>query len=256
MKISGVIITRNEEKHIFDAVKNLFEVCDEVVVVDSGSTDKTEELAKKAGAKFIFNEWPGYVEQRNFCHKVTENNWLLVLDADERLSKPLIKEIKKLKENGFDENIRGFEFLRNLYFLGKPFKNNRFNCEKKIRLYHKDYGKWEGGRVHENIKINGKVKRINKFIDHYPYPSIEFAVEKLNNYAYLKAYDKFDRGKKTNLLDLNLKIFFTFLKKYILDGKFLKGSAGFILAKIETNYTFLKYAKLYELNKNKEKKNE
>ncbi len=256
MKISGVIITRNEENHIFDVVKNLFKVCDEVVVVDSGSTDKTEELAKKAGAKFVYNQWPGYVEQRNFCHTVSENDWLLVLDADERLSKPLIEEIKKLKENGFDEEIKGFEFFRNLYFLGKPFKNNRFTCEKKIRLYNKNFGKWVGGRVHENIKISGKVKTIPKFIDHYPYPSIEFAVEKLNKYAYLMAQDRFEKGKKIGLIGLNLKIFFTFLKKYILDLKFLKGTAGFILAKIETNYTFLKYAKLYELNKKKEKENE
>ncbi len=249
MKISGVIITRNEEKHIFEAVKNLFSVCDEVVVVDSGSTDKTEELAKKAGAKFVFNKWKGYVEQRNFCHSVVSNDWLLVLDADERLSDKLVKEIKKLKQNGLDSEIKGFEFFRNLIFMGEKFKNNRFTCEKKIRLYHKDYGKWIGGRVHENIKINGKVKRIKAFIDHYPYPTIDFAVEKLNNYAYLMAKDRFEKGKKIGLMGLNLKIFFTFLKKYILDLKFLKGMEGFILAKIETNYTFLKYAKLYELNK-------
>ncbi len=249
MKISGVIITRNEEKHIFDTIKNLFSVCDEVVVVDSGSTDKTEELAKKAGAKFVFNKWEGYVEQRNFCHSVVSNDWLLVLDADERLSDKLVKEIKKLKQNGFNSEIKGFEFFRNLIFMGKKFKNNRFTCEKKIRLYHKDYGKWVGGRVHENIKINGKVKRIKAFIDHYPYPTIDFAVEKLNNYAYLMAKDRFEKGKNIGLISLNLKIFFTFLKKYILDLKFLKGMEGFILAKIETNYTFLKYAKLYELNK-------
>ncbi len=256
MKISGVIITRNEENHIFDAVKNLFEVCEEVVVVDSGSTDKTEELAKKAGAKFVFNQWKGYVEQRNFCHSVVKNDWILVLDADERLSKKLIKEINNLKKTGFNKEIKGFEFFRNLYFLGKAFKNNRFTCEKKVRLYHKNFGKWVGGRVHENIKIEGKVKRISEFIDHYPYPSIEFAVEKLNKYAFLMAKDRFDREKKIGLLGLNLRIFFTFLKKYILDLKFLKGTAGFILAKIETNYTFLKYAKLYELKLNKEKENE
>jgi glycosyltransferase involved in cell wall biosynthesis len=248
MEITGIIIAKNEADQITGVVENLFSVCGNVIVVDSGSTDETCSLAKKAGAKVVFHAWEGFKGQRSFADTQSETDWVLVLDADERLSEGLKTAILKLKEQSDSSDIYAYSFRRNLHFMGKCFRNSFLTCERKIRLYSRSFSKWNGGSVHEAVSVIGKIRKINETIEHYPFENIEKARAKLRVYASLKAKDKYKKGKRTGFLRILLHTIITFLKKYIWQCYFLKGTPGLILSWLETDYTAIKYMKLYELN--------
>ena len=247
MKLTGIMITRNEIHHVEAAVSNLMEVCDEVLVVDSGSTDGTVEAAEKLGARVEFREWTGYRDQRNFGHSRADTDWVLVLDADERLSPELVEQIQKWKQNPLKNHVHGIAFKRKLFFMGKWFRNNVLNCEWKVRLYNRHHAQWAGGSVHERLHIQGKTEKIRAFILHYAYKGVDDLFFRLKNYADLRARDYYASGKRPSVLWMILNVEATFIKKYILQMKFLGGTAGLILAWLETHYTAIKYMKLYEL---------
>lgn len=253
MKLSGVIIAKNEIDHIQETVSNLRRVCEEVVVVDSCSSDGTRQAAQQAGARVIEQEWLGYRDQRNFAQEQAEHNWVLTLDADERLSDELIEAILKWKEDRNSDDVKGVAFRRKTRFLGKWFRDNRFTCEWKIRLYDRRHSRWTGGRVHEKLSVDGATARIPHYIVHIPYDGISELYWRRAHYAELKARDYFEAGNRTNAAKIVFNIEFNFIKKYLFELKFLKGTAGLILAWLECNYTAIKYMKLYELqNMNKE----
>ncbi len=254
MEITGLIIVKNESRHISQVVSNLFSVCEQVIVVDSGSTDDTVALAGSAGAEVVFHPWAGYRDQRRYADTLAQTDWVLVLDADERLTPGLINRISKLKDRGIPEGVSAFRFRRNLHFMGRCFRNTLLTCEWKVRLYNRNFASWAGGSVHENLKVKGKVWKINGTIDHFPYENMEDAAEKLRHYAFLKAGDKFNKGKSAGFWSIVLNTKFNFIKKYIFQFRFLKGTPGLILSWLETDYTAIKYMKLYELNKIQGKK--
>ncbi len=256
MKLSGVIITKNEIDHIEDTVASLRRVCEEVVVVDSCSSDGTLQAAEQAGAKVIQQEWLGYRDQRNFAQKQARYDWILTLDADERLSDQLIDAILKWKEDDNPDDVKGVAFRRKTRFLGKWFRDNRFTCEWKIRLYDRRCSEWTGGRVHEKLKVDGRITRVPYYIVHIPYDGISELYWRRAYYAELKAQDYFEAGRRTNATKIVLNVEFNFIKKYFLEMKFLKGTAGLILAWLECNYTAIKYMKLYELQQLQEKAGE
>jgi len=248
MEITGIVIAKNEADQITGVVENLFSVCGNVIVVDSGSTDETCSLAKKAGAKVIFHPWEGFKGQRLFADTQAETDWVLVLDADERLSEGLKTAILKLKENPDSSEVHAYSFRRNLHFMGRCFRDNFLTCERKTRLYNRKFSKWDGGSVHEAVSVSGKTRKIGETIEHYSFENMEEARDKFRVYAALKAKDKHQRGKRTGFWRISLDIGVTFLKKYIWQCYFLKGTPGLILAWLETDYTALKYMKVYELN--------
>ncbi|RLE17823.1 MAG: hypothetical protein DRJ14_05495 [Acidobacteria bacterium] len=259
MEITGIIIAKNEAKYITKAIESLLSVCERVIVVDSGSDDGTHKLAEQAGASVVFHEWEGFKGQRRFADTVVETDWVLVLDADERLSAGLASAILKLKEKPDTSEIHAYSLQRNLHFMGKCFRNNFLTSEWKTRLYNRKYCKWVGGSVHETVSVNGKTGKIPYSIDHYPFENLKDAKEKLRLYGELKAQDKYKRGKRVGFFGILLHIIITFLKKYILQCYFLGGTPGLILSWLETDYTAIKYMKLYELNhsdKDKEKNND
>ncbi|NOZ12134.1 MAG: glycosyltransferase family 2 protein [Acidobacteria bacterium] len=248
MEITGIIITKNEENHIAGVVENLLPVCRKVIVVDSGSTDNTVSIAEKSGAEVVFHQWAGYRDQRRFADTLAETDWILVLDADERLSAGLREVVIKLKKQEDPSPVRAYAFRRNLHFMGKCFRNTFLTCEWKTRLYNRNFAEWTGGSVHENLSVNGKIQKISGTIDHYPYQNMEDAAEKLRRYAFLKAADKFKAGKSAGFWKIVLNIKYNFIKKYLFQFRFLKGTPGLILSWLETDYTALKYMRLYELN--------
>lgn len=254
MEITGIVIAKNEASHVADVVESLLSVCKNVIVVDSGSTDETCAFAEQAGAKVIFHEWEGFKGQRRFADTLVETDWVLVLDADERLSAGLKKAILKLNEQSVPSNVRAYSFRRNLHFMGKCFRNNYFTGERKTRLYNRNFARWEGGSVHETVSLSGKTGRLDETIDHYPFENLEEAKNKLRAYAFLKALDKHKKGKKSGFWRIILHIVVTFLKKYIWQCYFLKGTPGLILSWFETDYSALKYMKLYELNHSRDDK--
>jgi len=253
VKISGIIITRNEADQITAAVENLKQVCDEVLVVDSGSDDDTVSLAQAAGARTHIRDWTGFVDQRNAAAGMAAHDWVLFLDADERLSDRLVGILHHLKGQEGEPVAPGMAFRRNIRFMGKAFRNSPLTCEWKVRLYDRRRGHWVGGSVHERVEVTGRVVRVPAFVDHFAYDDAADAMERFRQYAYLRASDHFMEGRRTGLFRMAFSIKLTFLKKYLLEMKFLKGTPGLMLACLESSYTALKYMRLYELQQTEQK---
>ncbi len=248
-KISGIVITFNEEKNIRRCLSSLKEVCDEIIVVDSFSTDKTEEICKEFNTKFIKHEFEGYREQKNFALSLASFKFVLSLDADEELSSELKKFILKTKKTGLKYDAYKFNRLNK---IGNKFiKHGDWYPDAKIRLWNKEKGKWGGKNVHETVIMdkNTKITKVKLDILHYPYDDIFSMNMQFVNFAKLWAKDTAEMQKKSSLLKAILKSNFNFFKSYFLKAGFLDGRYGYILAKSKAFYTFLKYAGIKEFGK-------
>jgi len=244
-KISTIIITYNEEHNIADALDAALKVADEIIVVDSGSTDRTKEICLEKGVTFITQEWLGFGKQRNFAASLAVNDYILALDADEVLDDILIESINKVKREGFTEQIYLLNRL-NFYYV-KFVRHGMENMDLKARLYHKSFAKWNNKSVHEDLEYSNIFKTIllKGHLLHYAYEDISAHILKADKYTTLAAQDYFEKGRrKPGFVKLFLSPLFTFIKAFILKGGFLDGWHGFILAKFHANGALLKYAKL------------
>jgi glycosyltransferase involved in cell wall biosynthesis len=245
LPISVFLITVNEEANIARVLKSC-KGMDEVLVVDSGSTDQTVEIATQHGATVVHQDWQGYAKQKAFAMSMCKNEWVLNLDADEQLTSALIDAFMAAIAAGQCDAVR---CQRNDVFIGKPmsrFTKKPNNC----RLYKKSKATFDPTRlVHESADINGKEISIPEYFNHYGYSTIEVITAKNNEYSSLKAQEKFNKGKKASLIKLALVFPVIFLKGYIFQRHFLSGTRGFILSVSTAHYLFIKEAKLYQLNK-------
>ncbi len=244
-KITAIIPTLNEEIHIEEAIKS---VCfaDEIIVIDSFSTDKTIELAKKHDVKIIQRVFDDFSTQKNYAIDQAKYDWIYILDADERVTPKLQKEIldavKKPKDNV------GFFIRRAFYFMEKKVNYGGVQRDKVIRLFLKKHCKYNGNLVHEKIKANGKVGFLKNKIDHYSYRSFDHYISKLNHYAALRSKQLNEQGKKVNLFHLLIKPPARFVIHYIIRLGFLDGFEGFVIAKTQAYGVFTRYIKLKLLN--------
>lgn len=231
-KLSVVIITKNEEYFIADAIKSsLF--ADEVIILDSGSIDRTCEIAKELGAKVYQNEWLGFGPQKNRAVELAKNNWVFVLDSDERITEELKDEIvTTLKEPQFN----GYFIARLNNFFGKNIKNCGLYPDYSIRLFNKNYGKFNDVSVHESVQLTSKAAHLKNHMIHLAYESIEEFIQKQNRYSSLN-------HKKKSLIKAIINPYWTFFKLYILKKGFLDGWHGFVISKLYAQYTFWKYIK-------------
>ena len=231
-KLSVVIITKNEENFITDAIKSAL-FADEVIILDSGSIDKTCEIAKELGAKVYQNEWLGFGPQKNRAVELAKNDWVFVLDSDERITKELKDEIvATLKEPQFN----GYFIARLNNFFGKNIKNCGLYPDYSIRLFNKNYGKFNDVSVHESVQLTSKAAYLKNHMIHLAYDSIEEFIQKQNRYSSLN-------HKKKSLLKAIINPYWTFFKLYILKKGFLDGWHGFVISKLYAQYTFWKYIK-------------
>ncbi|MCX8093717.1 MAG: lipopolysaccharide heptosyltransferase II [Candidatus Goldbacteria bacterium] len=240
MKISAVIITYNEEKNIkrcLDSIK----FCSEIIIIDSGSTDKTLSIAKKYGAKVFYKEFTDYSSVKNFGISKAKNQWVLSIDADEEISLSLQQEIIRAVENNYD----GYYIRRINYFLGKPIKHGGWGSDYQLRLFKKGKGIFTGA-VHESIKLQGKVGYLKEPILHYSYTDSKSYFEKMNRYTSIQA----EKLKPLLFFKLLFSPFFKFIKMFFLKLGFLDGLHGFILAIYSSFSEFVKISKMIE-NKNK-----
>lgn len=244
LPISVFIITLNEEANI-DRLLNSLKNFDEVVVVDSGSTDNTCSIAELHGAKVIFNTWQGYAKQKQFAMQRCKNQWVLNLDADEEIPANLLPKIQNaIKRN----DINSVRFARCDLFLDKPMPRI-CSLFSNTRLYRKELASFDDSfLVHESATTKGKQIYINTPFIHYGYNDINTLVEKLNTYSTLKAIEKNNKGKKAKATKLLLSFPIEFLRKLIFQRFILFGYRGFILSVLYAHYSFLKEAKLYALN--------
>lgn len=245
-KISAVIITYNESRNIVRALRAV-KWCDEIVVVDSGSTDNTVDLCKQYGCKVIYNQFEGYGLQKAFAVSLAINDWILSIDADEVVSEELRNEILSIFRS---DNIAysGFYLPITLFFLGRQF---RFGSEARnphLRLFNRKHGNFIPSIVHEKIVVEGKTRLLKHEILHYSYSNIHNYFQKFNEYTTIGAKQLFSINKRTNILLIVLHLPFTFFKYYILRGCILNGIPGFEWSLFSSFYPIVKYFKLLELH--------
>jgi glycosyltransferase involved in cell wall biosynthesis len=248
IRLSSVIITFNEERNIGRCLESLAGIADEIVVVDSGSTDKTEEICKKYGAKFIRHPFEGHIEQKNFALTQSSFEHILSLDADEALSPELKKSIAALKENWIKD---GYTFNRLTNYCGKWIHHCGWYPDPKLRLFKKGKGKWAGTNPHDRYVLNDSKNhgRLKGDLLHYSYYSIKGHLEQVNKFSDIESQSAFKNGKRSSIVLMIAKPGLKFFRDYILRLGILDGYYGFIICRISMFASFAKYAKLYELQK-------
>ena len=247
--VTVVILTRNEEKNIEGAIENAKLVSEKVLIVDSGSTDNTVELARENGAKVVFREWDDdFSAQRNYALENIDTRWVVYLDADEQLNEQLISEIKRVIATDSDAMYR---FIRRNSAFGKDFKYGVLGPDSVIRLFPKDKVRWQD-KVHERPVGDLPVITLKGYMKHYTYRTFEQYIQKMNQYSSIGAQNYHDKHKKVSVIgDFVFRPLFAFLKMYVLKKGFLEGWLGFVLCLNYANYTLNKYVKLKLLNEEK-----
>ncbi|MGA1846131.1 glycosyltransferase family 2 protein [Deferribacter abyssi] len=247
LKISATIITLNEEKNIERCLKSL-DFVDEIIVVDSGSNDKTVEIARKYTDKVFYRKFEGYGNQKNYAQSLAKHDIIFSIDADEEVSEELRSYLISNYHLIFERKYQAFAIPRRTFYLGKFIKNSGWYPDYKTRLYRKDQCSWDEKAVHEQLIVDGTILKVplNKDLYHYPYKSMYDHINKLNKYTELSIIDKKDLKIVKIFLYILFKPLFKFLKMFVLKKGFLEGYRGFIIAIIGSFYEFLKYAKLIE----------
>jgi len=246
-KISAIIPTLNEEIHIADAIKSL-DFADEIIVIDSFSTDKTLEIAEKLNVKIIKRKFDDFSSQKNFAISQAKHSWIYILDADERVTSEVKKEILEAVKS--PNNKVGFYVRRSFYFAGKHIHYGGCQRDKVVRLFLKEYCKYEGV-VHETIKSEGDLGFFKNKIAHYSYKNYDHYISKMNHYGALRGMQYFKEGKKANLFHFMLKPPARFFIHYFIRFGFLDGFAGFVFAKVQAYGVYTRYVKLRLMHKNK-----
>jgi glycosyltransferase involved in cell wall biosynthesis len=240
MKITATIITLNEERNIARSIESL-RCCDEIVVVDSGSTDRTVEIAANLGARIVESPWPGYAKQKNQAAAQAANDWILSLDADEALSEALEAEIWRLRKSGPEHDA--YTMPRMAQYLGKWIMHSGWYPDRKVRLYDRRKASWVGEFVHESVQVSGSVGHLSEAILHYTCDSVSEHLRTLDQYTTLAAEEVVASGHKVRWSNLILDPTWTFLRTYVFQLGFLDGLEGLMIAHMAATYTYLKYAK-------------
>jgi glycosyltransferase involved in cell wall biosynthesis len=245
-KITAIIPTLNEEVHIESAIKSV-SFADEIIVIDSFSTDDTVALAEKYNVQIIKRKFDDFSSQKNFAITQAKHPWIYILDADERVTPEVQKEILEAVKNPKD-NV-GFFVRRSFYFVGKNINYGGCQRDKVVRLFLKAHCFYKG-IVHEKIQTEGKLGFFKNKIEHYSYKNYNHYISKMNTYGALRAQQYFNEGKKVNAFHLVIKPIARFFIHFVIRLGFLDGFAGFVFAKAQAYGVYTRYVKLRLLNKN------
>jgi len=243
VKVSAVIITYNEEHNLRQLLPSLF-WCDEIIIVDSGSTDGTLGICRSYHCKVFHRDFDGYGQQKRYALSLAKNEWILSLDADELLSAALIAEIQTEMES---PSADGYYIPMVFVFMGKEFKYGKENSKYFLRLFNQKLGYFTADKVHEQVRLDGRCARLSGNIYHYSYRSFAQYFEKFNRYSTLAAEIAYEKGKKRSLLAVLFALPLNFFKYYFLEGNFMNGWGGFYWAVLCSFYHFTKYLKLREI---------
>ncbi len=248
VKISVVIITLNEEENIQRCLDSVKEIADEVVVVDSFSTDKTPEICRKNQVKFMQHKFEGYVEQINYALSRASHDHILALDADEALSKKAQKKVAEIKK---DWQFDGYQFNRLTNYCGKWIHHCGWYPDKKVRLFDRTKTQWGGENPHYRVMLEKhQVNYLNVDILHYSFPTITSHAQTANNFSTIAAKEAIKKGKKIYfVVHVMLNPWFTFVKKYFFQLGFLDGFYGLVVCVLSAHSNFLKYVKIWSHHK-------
>jgi glycosyltransferase involved in cell wall biosynthesis len=245
--VSVTIITRNESANI-DACLAAVAWADDVLVVDSHSTDDTVERAKSRGARVILRDWPGsYADQKNFAAAQSRHDWILSVDADERVTPALAAEVRAVVASGAD--IAGYRLPRVTWHLGRWIRTTDWYPDYQLRLYDRRRATWPPRLVHESVRVNGPIAYLKSDLEHYAYRDITHHHEVMNHYTTLAAQQMREQGRRAGLLHVVIHPAAAFLRNYVLKRGFMDGMPGFIISVMNAQYVFLKFAKLWELQR-------
>ncbi len=252
MKISIALITLNEEANLARTLESVQPLVrdgqGEIIVVDSGSTDRTLEIARAHGARVFSEPWKGFAAQKNSAMEKAAGDWVLQLDADEALEKELADEIDR--ELGNSGNRIGFWIPRKNFFLGRWIKHGGFYPDPKLRLVRRGAGKFEEYGAHPTIKLNGPTSRLKHALIHDAYPTLRGYIDHMNSYSSFGAEVAIAKGHRGfNLLNIVVRPKLTFIYNYIFRLGFLDGREGFLLHLYHAAYVSWKYAKAWELGR-------
>ena len=243
-KIAAVILTKNEERNIQGVIENVLQCVDEVIVVDSGSTDNTVVLAERYGAKVFFRKWDNdFSAQRNFALDKTDADYILYIDADERMSVELIESVKNVV---IKDEVEQYSFMRQIEAFGFEYKHGIFAPDEVTRLFPKNKVKWEN-KVHERPVCKLPKQKLNGTLRHYTYDSWQQWLNKAGQYTSIWAEDSFNKGKRVGISAALTHGIYGFMRAYFVQRGFLDGWAGLYASLQHFFYTLLKYWKLYEL---------
>lgn len=245
-KLSVTIITRNEASNIPQAISSVA-WADEIVVVDCGSTDATVATAEGLGARVLHREWHGFAEQKNFAADQTTHDWILSLDADERVTPALAGEIRALLAS--DPPEAGYRIPRVSWYLDRWIRTTDWYPNLQLRLYDRRRGRWKARRVHESVHVTGTVSRLTHPLEHRPYEDVAHHLDTMNRYTTLAARELYDEGRRSGLGPILTLPVAAFVRNYVLRRGFLQGSTGFVISSLNAYYVFLKFVKLWELQR-------
>ena len=244
-QISATIITHNEGRNIARAIRSLG-CTDEIIVVDSNSTDETREIAADLGVRVIVRPWEGFASQKNFSTTQAHHDWILSLDADEELDATAQAAIREWKERV--PAAAGYQFARRARYLGRWIRHSGWYPDTKLRLFDRRLGRWEGPYVHESVVVEGRVESLRGEILHYTCDSIQEHRQRIEFYTYLAAQELFEKRKRVGFLQRLLAPGWVFLNTYFFRLAILDGYPGFLIARMAALYVARKYSKLARLN--------
>ena len=249
MKISATIITLNEERNILAACESV-SWADEIVVVDSGSTDGTCKIASDFGARVLSRSWTGFADQKQFAVDNAENNWIFSLDADERVTPELAARIRELGAKEEVDLADGYRIPRRSFYMGRWIKAGGWYPDYQLRLFNRERGAWRGAHVHESFKMSpdSSIATLQEDILHFSVHSATHHHRMIGErYAPLAARQMFESGRRTGFVKIAAAAPSTFFRHFVLKSGFRDGIAGLTIAGFAAHHAFLKHVLLYEL---------
>jgi glycosyltransferase involved in cell wall biosynthesis len=242
-KLTVTVITRDEARNIADCLASVA-WADEVVVVDSGSTDETVAIARRHPARVEVQRWPGYGAQRNYAASIASHDWILSIDADERIPPELAAEIQSLLAS--EPARRGYRMPRVTWYLGRWIRGTDWYPDYQLRLYDRRAGHWNERRVHESLSLNGEPGRLQHELQHFAYRNISHHLSTIDRYTTLAAEQWAEDGRRVSLAGVIVHPPFAFLRNYVLKRGFTQGAAGLLVSVLNSYYVFLKMAMAWE----------
>jgi (heptosyl)LPS beta-1,4-glucosyltransferase len=245
--VTATIITKDEADTIADALRSLA-WADEIIVVDAESTDETVTIARQFTSRVYVRAWKGYVDQKNHAASLATHDWIFSLDADERVPRELADEIRALLKS--EPKVRGFRMPRVSFYLGRWMRTTDMYPDYQLRLYDRRHAHWDGMYVHESVALNtGLAGYLKSELQHYPYKDLSEHLIRMDRYTTLAARQMFEKGKRATRLELLFHPPAAFARNYILKRGFRDGKPGLIISLVNSYYVMLKFAKLWELQR-------
>ena len=248
--ISAFVICQDEERNIRRCLESL-KWCDEIIVIDSGSTDETLSICREYTQKVIKRPWSGHIDQKAFGLDQCSSEWVLNIDADEEVSAELCSEILNVlaEDTHTPPVINGYYLQRVVFYLNRWWRKGGWHPERRMRFMRRKFASWGGEDPHEKASVTGKTSRLRGELYHYTYSDMSDHVRSLNTFSSISAHSMFERGERSSFMKVMFNPLARFLKFYFLRRGYREGFAGFLVANLESYYVFLKYAKLWELGK-------